>query len=646
LKKLAWSRKVKIIIGVTITIILMFTPMSFGARLFTNNSVTHYIYLESSDSEVSSISQKINQFDKINITLRTYNRDNFKINFDNSAFKLLSENCINLPDIQDPGYNEGAFGRSYEFDLIALENGKKEISFTDSNNLRNPDIKVSLNINKNNNILNESALANESAEKPAVGILKPLVVLVDFKDQPADYNVSTPDFYQKLLFGQGNNSLYDYYLENSMGKLKVEGSVYPHWVTVPQNYSYYENHSNGMGRYPNNSQKLVEDVLNIIGPNVNFANYDGNNDGVIDGLIIIYAGQKPNATNSYRLYPHEWAVKTQTRSGKIISSYAILPEYRYKPGDTTIGAFCHEYGHILGAKDLYDIDGLSNFQYDNEKSYGLGKWSLMSYGVYNYISQSGDSPADFDAWNKIEFGWITPITINKSINSVSIPAIETTEGKIYKFVSPTNPKEYFLIENREQIGFDTSLPGSGILIYHIDESMTSDNYAWYPGDSENDGKHYLVSLIQADNEWDLEKYTNSGDSGDPFSANTNSTYFGINSSPNNQFYNGKTSGFEIRNISDAGTVMTCDFVINGLSAPNESNTGNELVTLTNDNIIETVNPGNNTQDTGITLSISSEDTIQSTDQNNDGTVETNTDETATNSGDSTKDTSAMSNITP
>ena len=268
------------------------------------------------------MSDTIKQFGKIFITLRTYSDQKADINFDNQAFRIISKRVINLPDMKVPDYNPELFGRSYEYEMIALKQGRNDISFSISQ--KESKIKISFNVSETR-ANNQSVLAGELTEKPKVGVLKPLVILVDFQDQSANYDLSTPEFYQKLLFGEGNKSLYDYYLENSFGKLEIKGEVYPQWVTAPNNYSYYENHYNGMGYYPNNSQKLVEDIINIISSNIDFSRYDADNDGVVDGIIIIYAGKKPDSNNPYRIYPHEWSITSQKRNGKTIISYAILP---------------------------------------------------------------------------------------------------------------------------------------------------------------------------------------------------------------------------------------------------------------------------------------------------------------------------------
>jgi len=322
MRSLAWFFRSKTVKGLSIILVILISISRIGPSFFADSpgSQTHYIYVDSQEPQKSEIPDTIKQFDKIFITLRTYNDQKADINFDNQAFRIISERVMNLPDMKVPDYNPELFGRSYEYEMLALKQGRNDIGFLISQN--ESEIRISLNVSKINN---QSVLAGEATEKPKVGILKPLVILVDFKDQSANYEVSTPEFYQKLLFGEGDGSLYDYYLENSMSKLKIKGEVYPQWVTAPNNYSYYENHYNGMGYYPNNSQKLVEDIINIISSNIDFSRYDADNDGVVDGIIIIYAGKKPDSNNPYRIYPHEWSITSQKRNGKTIISYAILP---------------------------------------------------------------------------------------------------------------------------------------------------------------------------------------------------------------------------------------------------------------------------------------------------------------------------------
>ncbi len=571
MKKVAWlSRRKAIVSGVIVIFVVMIAPLNLFSIFSTNyQSETHYIYIDANESEGTIVFNPIKTDDTIFVSLRTYNRsDSVNINLNSQAFEIISQRTLNLPDMEAADYKPLDFGRVYKYELLSLKSGQNEISFSLSGD---NEIKVIIPVENRKSVV-QSVSARELVKRPPrVSVLKPVVVLVDFRDSAADYSVSTPIFYQNLLFGEGTKSLYDYYLENSLGKLEVRGTVYANsssdaqWFTAPEPYSYYVGSSNGMGVYPHNTQKLVEDIIDIIDPVVDFSKHDGDGDGVVDGIFIIYAGRQASSQYPDKIYPHMWSIMAEKRDGKIICDYDILPEYRYEPGDATIGPFCHEFGHILGAIDLYDLDGLSYFEYDGEKSNGLGKWSIMANGTWGATKRSGDTPSHFDAWHKIKLGWIEPIIITGDLKSVSIPAIELEEGKIYKYVLESNPDEYFLIENRQQIGFDSKLPGAGILIYHIDESATSNSYAWSPFDETPNEGHYKVALVQADGLWDLERKKDYGDDGDPYPGSTGNRVFSMDTLPNSNLYNGTPTYLKISNISDCDSYLTItvDFSILG-----------------------------------------------------------------------------------
>lgn len=363
---------------------------------------------------------------------------------------------------------------------------------------------------------------SENYQIKKVGILKPVVLLIEFPDLKANYEISTPDFYNKVLFEKNNNSFYDYFYENSQGKLEIIGKVYSNektiskWFIAPKEYKFYENGFYGMGKYPNNTQKLIEDVIEITDDVIDFSNHDGDNDGYVDGIIIIYAGSSNSTDNDKKIYPHSWVINPIKKDNKYINKYIVIPEYKYKPGDFTIGPLCHEFGHILGGIDLYDLDSHKNFYYDGHISNGLGKWSVMSNGIWGKKNIRGDTPSHFDAWHKIKFGWIEPVIIEKNENFVILDPIESMNGQIYKIILNKEPEEYLLIENRQKIKFDLDLPGEGILIYHIDESILNNSYAYSPFNETPNKSHYKVSIIQKDDMYELERGKNYGDKGDLF----------------------------------------------------------------------------------------------------------------------------------
>ncbi len=536
------ERTAKFVLLWLVVLSIIFSPIPLARD---SSPGTSFISIDVRSPQSLSTSFNVNQYDNLIVYVTSEKGSDLKIDLGDS-FKLISERKIDLPDILFEGCENIKQGTRFEYCLVPVKTGNNKINFLISDRQ-----KYSIDITVKSSLFNDTAFASSQDTTPVIGVLKPLVLLVDFPDFKANYEISTPRFFQDMLFKEGNRSLYDFYYENSYGKLQVRGEVFNRWITVSKNYSYYEGGYRGMGFYPNNSQKLVEEAINSIDSVVNFSDYDGNGDGVVDGIFVVYAGQRPDTKNPNRIYPHQWNITPIIKDGKTISSYTIVPEYRSKPGDTTIGVFCHEFGHMIGGIDLYDLDGLVTQSFDGKKSYGLGKWSVMAYGTYGTLDKFGDCPANFDPWHKIKFGWVQPIEIEGDIQSVEMTPAETNDGNVIKITSSDNSYEYFLIEYRKKIGFDASLPGEGILVYHVDEGMNSDNFAWLPGEScEN---HYLVSLMQADGKWDLEKCKNLGDKGDPFDCLSDFL-------SSLEFYNGESVGFRIGNVQLFENSLKLDFL--------------------------------------------------------------------------------------
>jgi hypothetical protein len=215
---------------------------------------------------------------------------------------------------------------------------------------------------------------------------------------------------------------------------------------------------------------------------------------------------------------------------------------------TTMGIFAHEYGHALGLPDLYDTD------YTSE---GVGQWSLMASGNWNSVSREGDRPGHLDPWSKYKLGWITPFQVQGTLWNTPIYQA-SSYAYIYQLRtgSPAKGGEYFLVENRQKAGFDEGLPGAGLLIWHIDEGKTDNDMECYPGGPACSSQHYRVSLVQADNRYDLEKNANRGDGGDPYPGTANKTSFNSGSSPNSSLFTGKAGNVSVTSISSSGYMMT------------------------------------------------------------------------------------------
>lgn len=386
------------------------------------------------------------------------------------------------------------------------------------------------------------------------GSWRALVILVDFSDKTAQVAASSFD---NLLFGTASGSMRDYFSKVSYGALDIVTVHLPGtigWKRAPRTYSYYCDGQNGFGTYPRNVQKLTEDVVNAANAAVDFSQYDNDGDGYVDALFIAHAGPGAEYTgNDNDIWSHAWVTSApMSVDGKYVYRYSMEPEYWLTPGDMTIGVYAHELGHAaFGLPDLYDTD------YSSE---GVGDWSLMAGGSWNGPSPGGAYPAFPDVWSHMQMGYVTPATITTNITGASLRQIETYAEAWKLWTDGAPGSQYFLVENRQQTGYDTYLPGSGLLIYHVDEAVSTDNdKEWYPGYTSSG--HYLVALEQADGQWHMEKGTNRGDGGDPFPGTVNRTSFTTSTTPDSKSYTGAVTGVALRAISVPGSTMTADLEI-------------------------------------------------------------------------------------
>ncbi len=359
-----------------------------------------------------------------------------------------------------------------------------------------------------------------------------LVLLVDFSDNQAQ----TPAVYfDSMGFAQDTFSLASYYNDVSFGQIDIVTIDWPSttlWSRAPETYEYYVNNNYGWGSYPQNSQGLVETVCTMIDPLIDFSQYDNDGDGFVDGVNLMYAGQFNGTPQN--IWPHAWSLPSPlTLDGVQVYSFSVQNEYNSNPGDKSAAVFCHEFGHVLGLPDLYDLD------YDSQ---GIGNWGMMSFGVYN---GGGWSPAEFCPYCRNELGIIEFTEVTEP-GMYEVPAIELSNVSYRIWTGGASSYQYFILENRRQIGWDEALPSEGILIWHVDKFQSNNNNQWYPG--HTDDGHYRVALEQADGQWHLEKNMGGGDTGDPFPGSSSNSEFTYWTVPDSRKYTGDDTQVYISSI--------------------------------------------------------------------------------------------------
>ena len=374
-------------------------------------------------------------------------------------------------------------------------------------------------------------LLGSSEAAPSTGTIQVAFILSEFEDQEYQED-HDQDYFEDLAFGE-SNSMWEYYYEVSRGELNIQGDVYGPYTL-----------DGDAADYGTENMEFVRDSVEIADDDIDYRDYDA--------VMVIHSGPgEESSGNSDDIWSIHWPYSIETDDdGHEIEQITQAPEYQYSSGERNpLGVWVHEFGHELGLPDLYDTDNSSE---------GIGHWGVMASGSW---ADHGETPVYFSAWSRYWLGWVDPIVITDDINNLELEPIEN-DGNVYLLPIPgnwSNSNEYYLLENRQQLKYDSYLPGEGLLIWHIDEDVIYSK--WNSNSVNNDEDHKGVDLEEADGEDDLDYSTNRGDSGDPY----NSGSFTKDTYPNSLAYNGTESGWKIENIETSGDNIIVD--ISFLSKP-------------------------------------------------------------------------------
>ncbi len=337
--------------------------------------------------------------------------------------------------------------------------------------------------------------ATKAVSFPSVGTIKSVIILVEYSD--VKFSVEDPNtaFYNQLnqegySVEGATGSARDYYTDNSQGAFDGQFDVYGPY-TLSNTRSYYGgNDSSGNDNRP--AQMIWDAVALADLDGVDFSQYDCDDDGYIDSVFVYYAGHnEAEGGDEDSVWPHKWVVSSAPYyDGKRLYTYACTSELRGYTGATIagIGTFCHEFGHVFGLYDHYDTN-----YYTNGYSYGLGAYDIMSAGSYN---NDGNTPPLFNALEMSTIGWCESEVLN-SAQSITIKPIQNHQT--YKVLTEQDG-EYFLIENRSStsIVWDSYIPASGLLIYHVDESSDV-AYLWNQNGPNSNTAHECFKFVVAGN---------------------------------------------------------------------------------------------------------------------------------------------------
>jgi len=354
---------------------------------------------------------------------------------------------------------------------------------------------------------------------PLIGTPKSLVILVNFSDK--SFVTSTPLTSFTNLLNQsgystngGTGSAKDYFHDSSMGVFNPQFDVVGPY-TLDNTMAYYGTNEGGTQGNDTNPQQMVIDACKKAAEaGVDFSQYDTDNDGMVDNVFIYYAGyNEAEGGPANTVWPHRWTLANYntTFNGKIVYDYACTSELKGNSDANMcgIGTFCHEFGHVLGLPDYYSTNDGSQ--------HTLSTWNIMDYGPY---LNGGRTPPSYSAWDRFYLNWLTPTELKKAQN-VTLDTLTTSNqayiitqyGNSNLIGSNPSPVEFFTLENRQKKGWDTYLPGHGMLITHI----YFNSYDWDSNDVNNTASAMGVDIIEADGiALSEDKTIDSTDPGDPF----------------------------------------------------------------------------------------------------------------------------------
>ena len=395
------------------------------------------------------------------------------------------------------------------------------------------------------------------------------MVLAAFPDRQFKGNeTATLEQWNKIFNTEGYQgeglvgSFHDYFYAQSYGKFNLTFDL--QYLTVPSPVEKYR--STGSNGDDENSQYLVNDVVDILlQRDINWSLYDWNGDGYVNQLIILFAGKSQNdGGGDNSIWAHQWwlSERMKDRTSEYCSARTVNNSYDGKPyivdcycalselGDagnySSFGVICHEYTHCFGFPDFYYSNNFSiNYKTPHD-------WDIMDHGYYY---DRAFCPVSYSAHERWLMGWLTPIELTSAATITSMPAL-SNEPVAYLIRNDGHPQEFYMVENRQKSEWDAELPGSGLIIFHVDfdaDTWTGANGAW-----ANPGTNDRYVIFAANN---TPHYSSSSGWPYPYSGNneltdTSSPAAKLNNANGGQYYMSKP----ITNMTVTNGLASFDFM--------------------------------------------------------------------------------------
>lgn len=343
-----------------------------------------------------------------------------------------------------------------------------------------------------------------SEVNPYIGDRRQLVILVAFADRSfKDDETTTMELWDKIFNTKNlteapyKGSVHDYFFAQSYSQLNLTFDL--QYVQLSENcekYRSWDMRYDDPADNDDNSQYLVQDIMEVLKTrDIDWSLYDWDGDGYVNQLLIVYAGEGMNdGGGKNSIWPHQWWLSEHLKDHQpdvycdpvkvnygdkdyLVDSYCAIEEIG--GSYASFGTICHEYSHCFGFPDFY-----------NSATRYVGAWDLMDDGNYN---GGGYCPPGYSAHERMLMGWLDITELSEPTVINDLGSLEE-QSQAYLIRNDGYANEYYIVENRQQTGWDQSLPGSGIVIFHIDY----DEDVWENG-LPNKPSHKRYTIIPANN---------------------------------------------------------------------------------------------------------------------------------------------------
>ena len=365
-----------------------------------------------------------------------------------------------------------------------------------------------------NDWVKEHAITIPSEEEgPLIGITNDeswLVVLIDFPDQNENSNCD-----QQRASNLIDDGARDHLNQGFGPASTLQIDYHDRIVTTDfgmADYGHDVDGENDVGRKGVNPHILAQEIVLEIKDEVSdWSKYDLNDDGWVDRFLILHCvkPQEDGGGSSSRIWSHFSSIEevVELPGDLKISHYTISSQH----SSNNFGTIMHEMYHQLGAADLYAVHDDTV----NQNWKGIGKWDIMASGNWN-----GNG-----AWPALPSSPSIELIGGKRHQDMQLEWMPGTDctGPVFTFTGlseggdslkiPIGEQEYIWIEYRSNYGFDSNLPGNGLLVLQQDlrAGEIEDNLV------NSHPERAWLKVIEADGEQNMVSGGNDGEESDVFS---------------------------------------------------------------------------------------------------------------------------------